>query len=140
MVLFIFCFEPEIPYLDKFGQIKIVYFSWNLASRLTLFRSRPEISLGLKLKVVYWRWNLVYSLIWICWIRGCCSLFCFGLEIPYLGKFGLKNKIVCISWNLIPSLIRICWTRGCCSLFLFWTRDTLFGQIWSKNQNCLFLC
>ena len=61
-----FCFEPEIPYLDKFGQIKIVYFSWNLASRLTFFRSRPEISLGLKLKVVYWRWNLVYSLIWIC--------------------------------------------------------------------------
>ena len=36
--------------------------------------------------------NLVPRLIRICRIQWCYSLFCFWVEIPFLGKFGPKNQ------------------------------------------------
>ena len=39
--------------------------------------------------------------------------------------------------NMAPSLIRLCRIQ-CYSLFLFLSGNTLFGQIWSKNQNDQF--
>ena len=38
------------------------------------------------------RLTLVASLIRISRIQYCCSLFCFRLEMPFLGKFGPKNQ------------------------------------------------
>ena len=40
--------------------------------------------------------------------------------------------------NTAPSLIGICRIQWCCLLFLFSTGNTLFGQIWYKNQNYHF--
>ena len=40
--------------------------------------------------------------------------------------------------NKAPSLIRICRIQSCSSLSLLLTRNTLFGQNWSENQNCQF--
>ena len=45
-------------------------------------------------------------------------------------------KIVSLSLNQVPGLIRIWRIQWRCSLFLFQMRNTLFGQIWSKNQTC----
>ena len=45
-----------------------------------------------KVKIISWSWNLVARLIRICRIQWCCSLFCFWVEIPFLGKFGPKNQ------------------------------------------------
>ena len=38
-----------------------------------------------KVKIISWIWNLVARLIRICRIQWCCSLFCFSVEIPFLG-------------------------------------------------------
>ena len=49
-------------------------------------------NLAQKVKIISWIWNLVARLIQICRIQWCCSLFCFWVEIPFLGKFGPKNQ------------------------------------------------
>ena len=65
--------------------------------------------------------------------------FRFRPEIPFLSKIGRKKiKIVSLSWNLVPRLIRICKIQWWCSLCPFFIGSTLFGQTWSRNQNCLF--
>ena len=45
-----------------------------------------------KIKIVTLCWNLVPRLIWICRTHWCYSLFCFWVEIPFLGKFGPKSQ------------------------------------------------
>ena len=104
------------------------------------------------------------SLIRECRIQWCCSLFLpvsgetwyldkfkyaefngdvhffpFRQEIPFLGKFDPKNRIVSLRWNLILRLIRICRIQWSCSLFSFSTKNTLFGQIWSKKIKIISL-
>ena len=66
------------------------------------------------------------------------NLVWFRQEIPFLSKFGPKIKIVSLSWDLVHRLIQICKFQWWCSLFQFLTRNTSFGQIWSKNQNWQF--
>ena len=51
-------------------------------------------------------------------------LFCFQLEIPFLGKFSHQTNL-----NM-QNYVENMW----CLLFLFQTRKTLFGQIWSKKS------
>ena len=45
-----------------------------------------------KIKIVTLCWNLVPRLIRICRTHWCYSLFCFWVEILFLGKFGPKNQ------------------------------------------------
>ena len=45
-----------------------------------------------KIKIVTLCWNLVPRLIRICRTHWCYSLFCFWVEIPFLGKFGPKSQ------------------------------------------------
>ena len=64
-------------------------------------------------------------------------LFCFRLEIPFLGKFGLKTQIYQFKLKFGT------WTNSNmqnsmeCSLFFFLTRNTFFGKIWSKKSSKL---
>ena len=51
-------------------------------------------------------------------------LFCFQLEIRFLGKFSHQTNL-----NM-QNYVENMW----CLLFLFQTRKTLFGQIWSKKS------
>ena len=45
-----------------------------------------------------------------------------------------KPKFFCSKWSLIQRLIWICRIKWWCSFYLFYTRNTLFGQIWSKKS------
>ena len=45
-----------------------------------------------KVKIISWSQNLVARLIRICRIQWYYSLFCFWVEIPFLGKFGPKSQ------------------------------------------------
>ena len=45
-----------------------------------------------KIKIVTLYWNLVLRLIRICRTHWCYSLFCFWVEISFLGKFGPKSQ------------------------------------------------
>ena len=45
-----------------------------------------------KIKIVTFCWNLVPRLIRLCKTHWCYSLFCFWVEIPFLGKFGPKHQ------------------------------------------------
>ena len=60
------------------------------------------------------------------------QFFCFGPEIPLLGKFGPKIQNYQFKLKFASRLIRICGIQWWCSLYLFSTGNTLFGQIWSK--------
>ena len=73
---------------------------------------------------------------------------------PFWANLAQKIKIVNLSWNsnmrnsmvmfifsvfdLVPKLIRTWTIQWLCWIFLFSTKNTLFGQICSKNQNCQF--
>ena len=50
------------------------------------------INLVQKIKILSSRWNSILKLVQICRIQWCCWLFCFRLEIPFLGKSGPKNQ------------------------------------------------
>ena len=65
-------------------------------------------------------------------------LFCFQVEIPFLGKFGPKFKMISLSWNFGPRLIQICRIPWRCSLFLLSTGNTFLGIFGPKNQNRQF--
>ena len=58
--------------------------------------------------------------------------FCFGPEIPFLGKYGPLIQNCQFKLKFVPRLIRICGIQWRCSFYLFLTGCTLFGQIWSK--------
>ena len=66
------------------------------------------------------------------------TFFVFEWKYPFWANLVQKVKIISWSWNLVARLIWICRIQWCCSLFLFLSGNTLFGQIWSKNQNCHF--
>ena len=91
-----------------------------------------------KVKIISWSWNLVPTLIRICRIQLWCSLFCFWVEMLFLGKFGPKDEIVSSRWNSRFKLFQICRIQWWRSLFLFLSENTLFGQIWSKKLKFLF--
>ena len=57
-------------------------------------------------------------------------LFCFGLKIPFLGKFGPKtqNCQFELEFGIYLQLIQIWWTQWWCSLFLLAIRNTYFGK------------
>ena len=78
--------------------------------------------------------SLTWSIIQICRIQWCCSLFCFQQEIPFLGQFYPKNKNCQFKvkfGSLCQWIYRIQWCR---SSFSFLTRNILFAQIWSKKS------
>ena len=66
-----------------------------------------------KVKIIRWSWNLLPRLIWVCRIQWCCSLFCFLIEIHFLGKFGSKSKNYqlklkfgsCTNSNMLNSIV-----------------------------------
>ena len=92
-----------------------------------------------KFKIVSLSWNLAPRITQICIIQWWCFLFCFRLEIPFLGKFGsFPQKIVSLNWNLVPSLIRICKIQWSFSLLLFLTGNIFFCKFGSKTQNYQF--
>ena len=63
-------------------------------------------------------------------------LFCFRLEIPFLGKIG--PRLISLGWNFVSRLIQICRIPWSCSLFLFMTGNIFLGKFGPKNQNCQF--
>ena len=109
----IFSFRPEKPFLDKFDPKNE--------------NCRSKLKFGTK---AIWIWRIQ-------WFNGDVHFFSSRPEIPILGKFVQKIKIFSLSWNLVLMLI-VCKIQWWCSLFLFSTRNTLFGQICPKNQNCQF--
>ena len=66
------------------------------------------------------------------------TFFVFDRKCPFWANLVQIVNIVSLRWNLIPRLIRICRVQWCSSLFSFLTGNTLFGQIWSKNQTYYF--
>ena len=90
-------------------------------------------------KTVSVSWNLIHRLIRICIMQLLRFIFpVFNWKYSFRENAVQKTKIVSLSWNLVPRLIRIFIIQWRYSLFLFYTRNTLFGQFWSKNQNCQF--
>ena len=92
-------------------------------------------------KIVSLRLNLVASLIRICRIQWCCSLFLFSTGNGLLGKFGPKSQNVSLRWNLIPRLIQIYkYTEfnDAVQFFCFWPAILFFDKFGPKNQNCQF--
>ena len=89
-----------------------------------------------KVKITSWSQNLVPTLIQICRIQCCCSFFfvVFEWKHPFWWNFVQNVKIISWSWNLVARLIPICRIQWCCSFFSFLSRNTLFGQIWSKTS------
>ena len=109
MVMFsFFYFWSEIPFLGKFGpkcqnyhfklkfgnytnsnmQISVMMFTFS-----AFYQKYPFwVNLVQKVKIISLSWNLVSTLIRICRIQWCCSLFHFRTEIPFLGKFGSKSQ------------------------------------------------
>ena len=57
----------------------------------------------------------------------------FDWKYPLWVNLAQKIKVVSLSLNLVPRRIRICRIQRWCSLSLFSTRNTPFGQIWSKK-------
>ena len=62
----------------------------------------------------------------------------FDRNYPSWANLVQKIKFINLSWNLVPRVIRICTIQRWCWLFMFSTKNTLFGQIWSKKKNCQF--
>ena len=134
-------------------QNSIVMFTFSAFDRKYPFWA----NLDQKVKIISLMWNLIPPLIGICRIQWRVHFFCFGSEMPFLGKkvkiISLSRDLVAsliricriqwccslflsffsLSWNLVPTLIRICRIQWWCSLFSFSNRNTLFGEIWSKK-------
>ena len=86
-------------------------------------------------RIIRLSWNSVASLIRICRIQWCCSLFSFSTgNTLFWANLVQKIKIISLSWNLLPRLTRIWRIQWWCSLFLFLTGNTLLSQIWSKKS------
>ena len=86
------------------------------------------------MKITSLSWNLVPRLIQIWRIQWWCSLFCFGRETPFFGKFGPENrnchfKLKFGTWidlsvqNLMPLF----------TFFYLRPQTPFWGQIWSKK-------
>ena len=82
--------------------------------------------------------NLVLRRIQICRLLWCAHSFCLNQKYPFWVNLVQKIKIVSLSWNLVFRLIEISRIQWWCWLFQFLTGNTVFGQFWSKTQNCLF--
>ena len=83
---------------------------------------------------------MVASLIRICRIQCCYSLFLFSTKNthPSLANFFLRIKIVSLRWNLILRLIGVCRVQWRCSLFLFRLEILFGGKFGPKNEDCKF--
>ena len=66
------------------------------------------------------------------------TFFVFKGKYPFQANLVQKIKIITLSRNLVAALIRICRIQWRSLLFSFSNINTLFGQIWSKNQNFQF--
>ena len=95
-------------------------FGWKRPFCANLVKNVKRVSLSL---------NLVASLIRICRVQWCCSLFRFRPEIPFLVRFGPNCQYCQLKvkrWNLIPRLIRICRIQWWCFFFFTFGRKYLF--------------
>ena len=61
-------------------------------------------------------------------IFTCCGLY---RKCSFSESFYQRIKIICLTWNLLPRLIQ--WWLMVVFIFLYWIKNTLFGQLWSKN-------
>ena len=107
-------------------------FGWKRPFCANLVKNVKRVSLSL---------NLVASLIRICRVQWCCSLFRFRPEIPFLVKFGQNCRYCQLKvkrWNLIPRLIRICRIQWWCLLLLFRPDILFFGKFGPKSEDCQF--
>ena len=107
-------------------------FGWKRPFCANLVKNVKRVSLSL---------NLVASLIRICRVQWCCSLFRFRPEIPFLVKFGPNCQYCQLKvkrWNLIPRLIRICRIQWWCLLLLFRPDILFFGKFGPKSEDCQF--
>ena len=93
-----------------------------------------------KIKIVSLRWKLIPSLIRICRIKRCYSLFSYlTRNTLFWANLVQKIKIISLSWKLVPRLIRISWIEWWCSLFFFfWLEITFWEKFGLKRQNCQF--
>ena len=62
----------------------------------------------------------------------------FDPKYPFRAYLVQKFKLVCSEKYLLPRLIRVFRTQWRCSLPLFKAENTLFRQVWSKNENCQY--
>ena len=64
----------------------------------------------------------------------------FDQKYHFWANLIQKIKILRLSWSLLPRVIIVIRrSQWRCSLFLFSTRNTLYGQIWSKRMKLFFL-
>ena len=88
-----------------------------------------------KFKIVSLSWNLAPRITQICRIQWWCFLFCFRLEIPFLGKFGSfppKNSQFKLKFGTkLNSNMQNSMVIFTSSIF---DRKYLFLQIWFKNS------
>ena len=103
----LFCFRPEIPFLDKFGQKCQYYHSrWSLTARLIPMVLFTFFVLGWKhsfcanlvktVKSVSLSLNLVASIIRIRRVQWCCSLFLFSAENTLFGQVWSELSILSV--------------------------------------------
>ena len=112
---------------------KVVFISSSLDWKYPFWENLVQ-----EIKIFSFSWNLVLSPTQIWKIQWWCSLFLYHFEWKhsFYGKFVSKNQIACWSWNLKPRLILKWKMQWWFSFYTFLTGNTLFGLIWSKNQNC----
>ena len=127
IVMFTFpVFNWKYSFWMKMNQkIKIVSLSENLVPRLTCI---------LRINLIVY---LVPTLIWICKIQCVVHIFCFRLEIPFLGKFSSKIRIASLSWNLVPRLISICRIQWKCDFFTFRLQMPFWANSIQKSKMSL---
>ena len=152
MMLFIFLlFQWKYPFWANLVQkFKIVTLSWNLVAKLIgtcriqwwcsfFFRFWVEIALMGKFGPKYQNchFKLKFGTYSNSRMQNSMMLFIFLVfqwKYPFWANLVQKIKIVTLTWNLAPRLFRSCRIQGWCSFFWFLSRNTLFGQIWSKTS------
>ena len=130
VVMFLFCvFDRKYPFRANLVQnIQIDSLTWNLVPKVIGMIVWANLVQNIKTDSL--TWNFVPRVIRMMVFR------CFILDRkhPFCANFVKKTKIVSLSWNLVPRIIRISRIQWWCSLFLLQTRNTLYGQIWSKKS------
>ena len=106
---------------------------------LFLFSTKNSLfweNLFQKIKIVSLSWNLVPTLIRICRIQWCCSLFPFLPKIPFLGIFGLKNQNC--QFKLKFGTYNNSNMQNSMVMLSFWPEIPFLGKSGPKNKNCHF--
>ena len=102
-----FCFRPEIPFLDKLGQnCQYCHSRWSLTARLIPMAVFTFFVLGWKdsfcanlvktVKSASLSLNLAASIIRICGVQWCCSLFLFSTENTLFGQVWSELSILSV--------------------------------------------